>query len=768
MNINVQQLDPNITNLKEAPIHLTSQIQPHGILLVLQEPDLQILQVSQNTLGIFNLYPEDVIQKKLEDLLDPFQIEKIKFWLLEENLDFINPSKIWIKQKGDEYTVFDAVFHRNIEGFLILELEPATSQENIPFLSFYHLAKASIRRLEEKKSLQDFSKIIVQEIRKITRFDRVLLYKFGENEDGSVIAEEKIDTLESYLGLHYPESDIPRPARELFLDNSLRIIPDTKFQLSAELFPKNHPVTGKPIDLTNSILRSAAPCHIEYLHNMGVGASLTISLIKDKKLWGLIACHHQSPKYISYELRKACEFLGRVIFTEISALEETEDCDYQISLLNIKSQLVEYMAQKKDFVDGLIQNKINLLNLTKAEGAAIYFSGKYTLIGNTPQEEELNSLVKWLKSNIVDEVFFTNSLPHIYPPAANFKNIASGLLAISLSPQSYILWFQPEVIQTVNWGGNPNLSFSVDKSAGIEKLSPRKSFKLWVETVRLTSLPWQSVEIKVALELRKSIINIILHQSDELAKLAQDLERSNAELKKFAYVTSHDLQEPLNQVTNFAQLLEMRYKSELDTDGKEFIGYVIEGVTLMQMLIDDVLEYSKVDTSRIAFQVTEVETAFDLALNSLSQRIAQIGATITHDPFPTIMADSTQLIQVFLNLIGNAIKFRSGQPLKIHIGVQRQEDEWLFSVQDNGIGIDPQFSDRIFVIFQRLHTREEYPGTGMGLTICKKIIECHGGRIWVESQVGHGTTIYFTIPVRGSDHEHQNGRNTENNLFDRR
>jgi len=760
MNINVETLDPNITNLKEAPIHLTGQIQPHGILLVLQEPDLQILQVSQNTLGIFNLYPEDVIQKKLEDLLDPFQIEKIKFWLLEENLDFINPSKIWMKQKGDEYTVFDAVFHRNIEGFLILELEPATSQENIPFLSFYHLAKASIRRLEEKKSLQDFSKIIVQEIRKITRFDRVLLYKFGENEDGSVIAEEKIDTLESYLGLHYPESDIPRPARELFLDNSLRIIPDTKFQLSAELFPKNHPVSGKPIDLTNSILRSAAPCHIEYLHNMGVGASLTISLIKDKKLWGLIACHHQSPKYISYELRKACEFLGRVIFTEISALEETEDCDYQISLLNIKSQLVEYMAQKKDFVDGLIQNKINLLNLTKAEGAAIYFSGKYTLIGNTPQEEELNSLVEWLKSNIVDEVFFTNSLPHIYPPAANFKNIASGLLAISLSPQSYILWFQPEVIQTVNWGGNPNLSFSVDKSAGIEKLSPRKSFKLWVETVRLTSLPWQSVEIKVALELRKSIINIILRQSDELAKLAQHLERSNAELKKFAYVTSHDLQEPLNQVTSFAQLLEVRYKSELDTNGKEFIGYVIEGVTLMQMLIDDVLEYSKVDTSRIAFQVTEVETTFELALNSLSQRIAQIGATITHDPFPTVMANSTQLIQVFLNLIGNAIKFRSSQPLKIHIGVQRQEDEWLFSVQDNGIGIDPQFSDRIFIIFQRLHTREEYPGTGMGLTICKKIIECHGGRIWIDSQVSHGTTIYFTIPVRGSDHEHQNGRNT--------
>lgn len=754
MNINIKQLDTSITNLKEAPIHLTSQIQPHGILLVLQEPDLQILQVSQNTLSTFNLSPEDIIQRKLDDLLDPFQIEKIKFWLLEENLDFINPTKIWIRQKGDEYTVFDAVFHRNSEGVLILELEPADSQENIPFLSFYHLAKASIRRLEEKKSPQEFSQVIVQEIRKITRFDRVLLYKFGDNGDGVVIAEEKIDTSESYLGLHYPESDIPRPARELFLENSLRIIPDTNFKSSEELFPNIHPATGKPIDLTNSILRSPAPCHIEYLHNMGVGASLTISLIKDKKLWGLIACHHQLPKYVSYELRKACEFLGRIIFAEVSALETTEDSNYQINLLHIKSKLVEYMAQKKDFIDGLIQNKINLLNLTKAQGAAVYFSGKYTLIGNTPEEEELNYLLEWLRNNTVDEVFYTHSLPHIYPPALSFKNVASGLLVISLSPESYILWFQPELIQTVNWGGNPNEAFSVDKLAGIDKLSPRKSFKLWVETVKLTSLPWQSVEIKAALELRKSIINIILHQSDELAKLAQDLERSNAELRKFAYVTSHDLQEPLNQVTNFAQLLEMRYQSELGTDGKEFIGYVVEGVTLMQMLIDDVLEYSKVDTSRIAFQVTEVETSLAMALSSLHQRIAQTGATITHDPLPTVMADSTQFIQIFLNLLGNAIKFRSSQPLKIHIGVQRQKDEWLFSVQDNGIGLDPQFSDRIFIIFQRLHTKEEYPGTGMGLTICKKIIECHGGRIWVESQVGHGTTIYFTIPVRGSDHEH--------------
>ncbi|MEI6444465.1 MAG: ATP-binding protein [Nostocales cyanobacterium ELA583] len=764
MDINVKQQHLNITSLKEAPIHLISEIQPHGILLVLREPDLQILQISQNTFSTFGISPEDMVQQKLEDILDPFQIPKIKFWS-EENLDFINPTKIWIKKQGDEYTVFDATFYRNFEGFLILELEPTASQENIPFLSFYHLAKCSVNRLEKSKNLSDFSQIIVQEIRKMTEFDRVMLYKFADDGHGSVIAEEKIDGLEPYLGLHYPESDIPRPARQLFLENSIRVIPDTNFQSSVELFPKINPVSEKPIDLTNSILRSAAPCHIEYLHNMGVGASLTISLIKDHKLWGLIACHHQSPKYVSYELRKACEFLGRIIFSEISGKEETEDYDYQINLKHVQSLLVEYMSQEENFIDALVKNQPNLLDLTNAEGAAIYFGDKYTLIGNTPQEEELNFLVAWLRNNVKDEVFYTNSLPHIYPDAMSFKNVASGLLAIPISKQNYVLWFRPEVIQTVNWGGNPHQAFSVVQSEENIQLCPRKSFDSWKEIVQLTSLPWQNVEIKAVLELRKSIVNIVLRQADELAQLTEDLKRSNGELRKFAYVASHDLQEPLNQVANYVQLLEMRYEEKLDADGKEFIGYVVEGVSLMQTLIDDVLAYSNVDTLGIAFQVTKVDTALNRALSNLRQRIAETGAIITHDPLPTVMADETQLIQLFLNLIGNTIKFRSSQPPKIHISVERLEDEWLFSIQDNGIGLDPQFSDRIFIIFQRLHTRDEYPGTGMGLAICKKIIECHRGRIWVDSQLGQGATFYFTIPIREDDHERQNGRNTQNNLF---
>ncbi|WP_066425758.1 ATP-binding protein [Anabaena sp. 4-3] len=766
MTISIDLPTINVTSLKEAPIHLYSEIQPHGVLLVLEEPDLKILQVSNNTWSIFGIKAEDILQKTLDDLLDSFQMERIKTGLLAGNIEFINPTKLWVRKKGDDYIVFDAVFHRNSEGFLVLELEPAITQENIPFLSFYHLAKASINELEKTANLRDFCQIIVQEVRKVTGFDRVMLYKFDDDGHGSVVAEEKIDSLESYLGLHYPESDIPTPARKLFISNSIRVIPDAHAE-PVQIVPDNNPVSDRPIDLTNSILRSPASCHLEYLHNMGVGASLTISLIKDQKLWGLIACHHQTPKYVSYELRKACEFLGRVIFGEISAREETEDYDYRINLTHIQSLLVEYMSQEDNFVDGLIKHQPNLLDLTSAQGAAVCIGDNFTLIGETPKEEDLVYLVQWLKNNVEEEVFYTDSLAQVYPDGERFKNVASGLLAIPISHRNYVLWFRPEVIQTVNWGGDPHKAFEVSQSEGNVRLCPRKSFELWKETVRLTSLPWRAVEVKAALELRKAIVNIVLRQADELAQLAQDLERSNAELKKFAYVASHDLQEPLNQVANYVQLLEMRYEDELDEDAKEFINFAVEGVSLMQTLIDDVLAYSKVDTQAIAFQLTDVEKALERALSNLRQRIIETGATITHDPLPSVMAGSTQLMQLFQNLIANAIKFRSEEPPRIHVGAERLEDEWLFSVKDNGIGIDPRFSDRIFVIFQRLHTRDEYQGTGMGLAICKKIIECHRGRIWVESQLGEGATFYFTIPVGGRERERRNGRKTQNHLFGR-
>jgi light-regulated signal transduction histidine kinase (bacteriophytochrome) len=217
-------------------------------------------------------------------------------------------------------------------------------------------------------------------------------------------------------------------------------------------------------------------------------------------------------------------------------------------------------------------------------------------------------------------------------------------------------------------------------------------------------------------------------------------------LEQFAYVASHDLQEPLRGVAGMAELLQQRYQDQLDSRADEYIGHMVEGTHRMQTLINDLLSYSRIGRRGEPIQATEAEAALQASLENLNLAIQEYGASITNEDLPTVQADPTQLIQLFQNLIGNALKFRAERPPQIHVGVTDAGDFWQFSVQDNGIGIEPQYFERVFQVFQRLHTRREYKGTGIGLAICKKIVERHGGRIWVESEVGQGTTFYFTLP----------------------
>ena len=234
---------------------------------------------------------------------------------------------------------------------------------------------------------------------------------------------------------------------------------------------------------------------------------------------------------------------------------------------------------------------------------------------------------------------------------------------------------------------------------------------------------------------------------ESLQQYAMDLERSNRELEEFAYVASHDLQEPLRIIASYLQLLQLNHTDQLDQDGQRYIKHTLDAAHRMQELINDLLAYSRVGTQGQPFAPTDCNEVLQTVLADLQLVIEENSAVITYDDLPTVLADGPQLRQLLQNLLGNALKFHGEQPPHIHLSCHCEETYWLFGVQDNGIGIDPQYARRIFVIFQRLHNREEYPGTGIGLAICKKIVERHNGRIWVESQLGQGTTFYFTLPV---------------------
>jgi light-regulated signal transduction histidine kinase (bacteriophytochrome) len=254
--------------------------------------------------------------------------------------------------------------------------------------------------------------------------------------------------------------------------------------------------------------------------------------------------------------------------------------------------------------------------------------------------------------------------------------------------------------------------------------------------------------VAVEREIREAGIRHEKKKAEEaLLKTSEDLARSNAELTQFAYTASHDLQEPLRTITCFVQLLEKRYQGKLDQDADEFIGFIVSGTKRMEQLINDLLAYSRVNTRREPLSLMKIEDALQSAMLNLNYVLEDSKGSVVYDEMPSVVADEAQMTQLFQNLIGNALKFHGEEAPRVEISAALKGNDWIFSVRDNGIGIDPQFKDRIFELFQRLHTHEEYSGTGIGLTIAKKIVQQHGGQIWMESEPGKGTTFRFTIPA---------------------
>jgi two-component system, chemotaxis family, sensor kinase Cph1 len=748
--------DLSLTSCDREPIHIPNAIQPHGVLLTFSETDFTILQISQNSEAFLGKKPKAFIGKPLSILMKQEQIEAIRGCVNAE-FENVNPLHLKLSVKGKSQS-FEGVVHHS-DGVIVLELEHSVKQKAVDFFDFYKFVKAPINHLQNTQTLAELSQKAVTEIRSITGFDRVMLYRFDEDGSGHVIAESKADKSESFLGLHYPATDIPKQAKELYRLNLLRIIPDALYE-QVLLEPERNPLTGAPLDMSMSGLRSVSPLHTEYLQNMGVRASMSISLLLDHELWGLIACHHHTPKKLSYEIRTICEFLGQVISFELGSKDDAEDLDYKMKLQTVHARFVNTIAHCQTLSDGLNQNPSDLIDLVGSSGVVFCENSKVTSFGDTPPGETIPGLVEWVDQHIGENaIYSTDTLVTDYSEFAPYKDLASGLLALRVSraQRTYLLWFRPEVLQNVDWGGEPTKIEGVDADNNL-RMTPRKSFQLWKETVQLRALPWKTCEIDAALELRSRIIGIVLQKADELALLNTELERSNIELDSFAYVASHDLKEPLRGIHNYSTFLIEDYGEQLGEDGTHKLATLMRLTQRMEDLINSLLHYSRFGRAELVFQPVDLEEVVESVLDVL--KISQptcVDFRIPR-PLPTVQCDRTQVTELFTNLISNGIKYNDREQKWIEIGYILPEEikqplpaslnpkRTVFFVRDNGIGIRAKHLENIFKIFKRLHPAGQYGGgTGAGLTITKKIVERHGGSIAVESMFGEGSTFYFTL-----------------------
>jgi len=774
--ISLSSLIPILTALEvcsDESVYAPGYIQPHGMLLMLQEPQLTILQVSDNVEQFFGISAEALLGQPLQRLFSRDQVQQLTGYLAEENLELCNPFELKIRRVAQtdwqrQNQTFTGVMHRIVDG-LIIELEPMRSLKSTDLIQFYHRLQAAIANFRNATNLTNLAQTLAREVKAMTGFDRVMIYRFEADDSGVVIAEEKQTHLESYLGLHYLATDIPAPARKLFYRNRIRFIPDINYT-PVSLIPTNYPLTDTPLDLSNSLLRGVSHFHIEYLQNMGVAGSMTISLINDKRLWGLIACHHYSTKLVNYETRKACELLGQFASIELVHQQERELDIYRRHVKAIQDKLQQAFLHESNFIEQvLIRNTSQLLDLVHAQGAAILLDGHLTLVGQTPSVTQVQELVKWLVQHKAKRVFATDSLSRLYPEAKAFQDQASGLLAISIlfnhsKQKSYhIIWFRPEQIQTVNWAGNPHDTVTINE-IGEMQLSPRKSFAMWKETVRETSLPWEVTELEAATEMRNTLMLAVLEFSQIALEQAAIANRAKSQ---FLAKMSHELRTPLNAILGFTQL--MNRSEKIPSEFQEDLGIISRSGKHLLNLINDVLEMSKIE----AGQLELTESSFDLhqliyyiremvALKAIEKGIDLITEQDLSVP-RYVYGDESKLLQIVLNLLSNAIKFTTTgsvtlrfQALTGKVGSVKLLDSIStddskpiitlhFEVEDTGCGIAQSDLETVFEAFTQTEQGHNVQGTGLGLSISRQFARLMGGDITARSTLNQESTFICEV-----------------------
>lgn len=745
----------NLQNCDQEPIHIPGSVQPHGFLLALDVTNLQIKFCSGNVHLYTGATHGQLLEKNISDLTDEATVKKLRTLAADEGSRVITVSFALLGHS------FEFICHRS-NRYLILEAEKPGTETDSPDL--VELSRDFVRSMEETSTLQELCNLVAVNIRKVTGYDRVMVYRFDEQYNGEVFAESKREDLESFYGLHYPHTDIPVQARMLYMKNQLRMITDVNY-LPVPIYTTSD-AGSEELDLGISVLRSVSPIHIQYLQNMGVGATLTISLLLRGKLWGLIACHHYSEKHLSYNVRMSAKLLGHFITSQIDARRVNEE--YEIAGKTSKA-MERVVTRNYGTTRESLQHMANdpdLLAVCNAAAVTIVIDGIIYKSVNAPSDKDILELDNYLVKNRL-LFYHTDALQK---NVSELSHVCTGFPGISFAYIDHavggsVIWFRKESVHEVNWAGDPSKAIEKDKGG----LSPRKSFERWVETVKHHSKPWLSAELDAgrnfAHALEKHIHSILIAEEESKQReMAQALKKSNEELENINWISTHDLQEPLRKIQVMASMLLEDEKEQFSNEVTEKIGKMNAFAGRMQGLIKDILKYTKLNYNSETLTGTDLKQLLKELKAEWSENLNEANITLESGNLPVVPGIPFLVKQLFYNLISNSIKFKQNdRPGKIIIKTTEEplsrpsdmkgglSDYQVIEYSDNGIGFEQAHNENIFRIFSRLHNAQEYEGSGIGLALCRKIMATNKGYITAYGKSGEGATFYLFFLKKQDD-----------------
>lgn len=743
----------NLTNCEQEPIHIPGSIQPHGFLLGLKQDSYIIDYCSANCNAFIGLSHTDLLGRPLADVFGNDTLESITAYINGGKM--LSSSLLKLQLAGNDFLCTVHISNNTV----ILEAEPVNHEEKNAS-QLYDQSAQFLNYMSDTHTLKELCSLVAKGTREITGYDRVMIYRFDKDYNGEVFAESCREDLEPFLGLHYPHTDIPAQARQLYMQNLLRIITDIDYTPVPIYTVDDTP--DKNLDLSLSILRSTSPIHVQYLQNMGVGATLTISLIYKKRLWGLIACHHYSPKNITPEVRLQAQLQGHFITSQIDMRQSIEEYDVARKTAAALEKMNAIALDPRSGSFNEIVNRPEILELCNASGVAIVFKNKVYKSGLTPDDDEIQHLAGWLALYTGHGKLHTEKLTELLNEDNKLCSRASGIIYHSLDREhnNCIIWFRPETRVEVNWGGDPKKSIVKDANG----LHPRKSFRLWQEIIDCRSKEWLRPELANAeaytFNLQRHInLYIVTQEEEKYRKLSELLKETNSELENINWISTHDLQEPLRKI----QLISSRILSkeeQMSSNVQDAIVRMNNSANRMQTLLVDILKYTRLKHTNDNFEEVNLNSILDEMRTELADSINEKSAEIIADELPKVQGIPFLLKQLFSNLVANSIKYSSPERTPVikitadHTPSPYGPDDknlyQIIYVADNGIGFEMEYADSIFNIFTKLHISSEYKGSGVGLALCKKIMQSHKGYISAASKPGTGTVMSLYFPIQPS------------------